>query len=185
LKLKARIVKVSQFGCLAFVVLGLNACQFLSNDQNRDPRAQDLDLREVIQSVLGVDYEDDSDVKTHVYIQNGVVLVTGNVATKEQKSDIAALLSKIVGIKTLHNELVVGEATGIGARVGDGILQNRVRLAFLNHAEIPHGKMQVVVRDNVVYLLGIVTEEERDYTNKIVENLNGVERLVSLLELSQ
>ena len=42
--------------------------------------------------------------------------------------------------------------------------------------------MDIVVRDNVVYLIGRVSSEESTRTVEVVEQISGVEKVVPLLE---
>ena len=166
----------------ASALLILGACSVFFDVDTEDPRLQDNEIREVLTVFIGQQFQENPNVNIRVHVKNQVVLLVGNVESEEHKKIAVGLLEKVPEIRDAHNQLVVGPATGIGARVGDTLLQNRVRLAFLNHKEIPNGVLDIIVRDNHVYLLGKVTEQEATDTVRILTDVVGVENLTGLFE---
>lgn len=169
------------FGTMT-VCLGLTACTLFKEAAEEQAKQNETHLREQVSITLQTEFADQKGVKIHLHVRDHAVLLTGNVVLEEQKNAASRILSGISGLRQTYNELVVGPPTGIRARVDDTIIQNKVRLAFLNHKEIPNGKMDIVVRDNVVYLIGRVSTEESARTVEVVEQISGVERVVALLE---
>lgn len=164
------------------VCLSLTACTLFREAAEEQAKQNETHLREQISTALQTEFADQKGVKIHLHVRDHAVLLTGNVELEEQKNTASTILVGISRLRHTYNELVVGPPTGIRARVDDTIIQNKVRLAFLNHKEIPNGKMDIVVRDNVVYLIGRVSAEESARTVEVVEQISGVEKVVALLE---
>ena len=167
---------------MPLVGMSLTACVFFQEAAEEQAKLDETQLREQVSMVLQTEFAEQKGVKVHPHVRDRAVLLTGNVELEEQKVKATTILGRIGGLSHTYNELVVGPPTGIRARVDDTIIQNKVRLAFLNHKEIPNGKMDIVVRDNVVYLIGRVSAEESTRTVEVVEQISGVEKVVALLE---
>ena len=168
-----------------FILIGcasLMSCSVLQSNESRMVETQRTNfLNEVIQA-LDLEFAQMKGVKIQPHVANQSVVLIGSVEIAEQKARASEIINQLPGVKSLHNELVVGRSMSISTHVGDAILQNRVRLTFLNHKEIPNGKMEVIVRDHKVYLLGRVTQQEATHTINVVEQMSGVREVVPLLE---
>ena len=165
-----------------FVYLSLTACTLFQEAAEEQAKQNETNLREQVSLALHNAFADQRGVKIHPHVRDRAVLLTGNVELMEQRDKASAVLEDISELGHVYNVLAVGPPTGIRARVDDTIIQNKVRLAFLNHKEIPNGKMEIVVRDNVVYLLGRVSPEVSARTVEVVAQISGVETVVALLE---
>lgn len=161
--------------------MALPACTLFQESLEEQAKLNESHVREQVSTMLQKEFID-QDVKIHPHVRNQTVLLTGNVDAEEQKIQATVILANINDIRYVYNELVVGPPTGIRARVDDTIIQNKVRLAFLNHKEIPNGKMEIVVRDNVVYLIGKLSTEVSARTVEVVEHISGVEKVIVLPE---
>ncbi len=116
---------------------------------------------------------------------NGIVLVTGEAATKELRSKIINIVRQIVGVKIIHNELVVAEPSSFISRSEDTYITTRVKSALSKVKNLPGfdaTRVKVITEDNSVYLLGIVHKKEGLVATEIARRENGVKQVVKIFE---
>jgi osmotically-inducible protein OsmY len=106
---------------------------------------------------------------THVNVNtyDGRVLLTGEVETAEIRQAIETNATQTAGVRIVNNDIVVGWPTGAFRRSADGIITT---------------KIIVVTENGVVYLMGRVTQQERQIASGIAANVNGVKRVVTLFD---
>ena len=83
--------------------------------------------------------------------------------------------------KTL-NELAVMDNTPMTARVSDGILASRIRAALIDEKNLIANAFKITVERGVVYVQGRATAKEIALMTDIVSGLNGVTRVVRILD---
>ena len=113
---------------------------------------------------------------------NGIVLVTGEVLTDELRSQVIKVISELPDVKLVHNELVVGNLTSFESRSGDTWITSKVKSQMLSTKELKSTLIKVVTENDVVFLMGIVTEKEAEKAVNVARNVTGVERVVKIFE---
>jgi len=118
---------------------------------------------------------------------NRAILIVGEVPTEEIKNTITDVLSKIEGVKAVHNKLIVGQACKIKQRAKDTITTTNVktRLFLEVNNEVHPLHVKIMTENDTVYLLGIVNEKEADEAIKIAKSSKGVRLIVPLFELDE
>jgi osmotically-inducible protein OsmY len=53
---------------------------------------------------------------------------------------------------------------------------------MLTDANVPSSRIKVVTENGIVYMLGLVTRREGDLATQVVQNVNGVQKIVRLFE---
>ena len=107
---------------------------------------------------------------------NGFVLLTGQVPSEALK----ALATDVVRI---YNELEVGPATGIGTRSHDTWITTQVKSKLLASSDTPGTRVKVVTENSVVYLMGLLNEEEAERVSLVAAEVRSAGRVVQLFEL--
>ena len=113
---------------------------------------------------------------------NGNVLLAGQVASEDIKSQAGNIAERIRHVRHVHNELEVVGAGSTLARVNDSWITTKVktRLAFAGDA--PAGRTKVVTENGIVYLFGLLTKEESEAVVARVQKVYGVQKIVKIIE---
>ena len=114
---------------------------------------------------------------------NGFVLLAGQVPSEALKTLATDVVRKIEDVRRIYNELEVGPATDIGTRSRDTWITTQVKSKLLASSDTPGTRVKVVTENSVVYLMGLLTEEEADRVSLVAAEVSNAERVVQLFEL--
>ncbi len=114
---------------------------------------------------------------------NGVVLITGNVPQNDLRDIAKNTIQKIRKVRIVHNHLNVSPPRASTARFSDMILKRKVKLRYLLEKNVPQGRVEVVVNDGVIFLMGLVTKSEAKEIVKETEKSYGLQKIVKVFEL--
>ena len=123
------------------------------------------------------------DAHLNIVSFNGFVLLAGQVPSKALKALATDVVRKIEDVRRIYNELEVGPATGMGTRSRDTWITTQVKSKLLASSYTPGTRVKVVTEDSVVYLMGLLTEEEADRVSLETAEVSSAERVVQLFEL--
>lgn len=113
---------------------------------------------------------------------NAVVLLTGQVATHELRDQASEVVLDIPHVRQVHNELEVRENLSLLARSSDTWLATKVRTKLLANRDIESGRVRVIVENNAVFLMGLVSRTEADKITDVARHTGGVEKVVRVFE---
>ena len=90
------------------LIIGLTGCVGVRHNQSTDQRVEDSRTAERVREALaaGADYKYDG---VKVIAGNGVVQLSGCVNTSVQRNSAGEVASKVVGVKSIENQLTVKE----------------------------------------------------------------------------
>lgn len=114
---------------------------------------------------------------------NRIVLLTGEVPSTAEQSQLVALANLVPNIREVHNEVIVGPASSLGQRSQDTVLTTKVKSGLIDQRGIKADTIKVVSEQGIVYLMGLVTTEEANIAQQRTATVPGVIRVVSLLEI--
>ena len=128
----------------------------------------------------------DIDKNRHVNVTsyNGIVLLSGEVGSEQQRSLVADTVNGVDKVRTVHNYLQVGEVAGIAARSKDSAITTAIKGRMVATKGIESTRIKVITEAEVVYLMGIIDSEQADLATEIARTTRGVQRVVRLFELS-
>lgn len=135
--------------------------------------------------ILGNLYKTDSRFeKSHVRVAsyNGVVLLVGQVpdaAMIQRATDIA---KRMRGVRNVHSEMQVATPAPLKARSKDAWIRGKIKTIMYATRDFPASRIKVVTESGVVYLMGLVTEQEANETISIIQNIDGIKRIVKIFE---
>ena len=114
---------------------------------------------------------------------NRIVLLVGQVPTQ----DIKNLATRIAtnsnsSIKAVHNELEVSSASSFLARSHDAWLSTKIKTLMLADPTVSGLRTKVITENGVVYLMGLVSQQEADMAVDLVSNSQGVTKVVRAFE---
>lgn len=179
---------------LALVLLTLGGCTTLakatrSEPIELDPGERSLGMRmddSQIETIAAVNISktdkrlDEAPISVDSY--NAVVLLTGQVPSKDLRQLAGETVNAIHTVRQVHNELEVSDSIGFGARSNDTWLGTKVKTKLYASRDVEGGRVKVVAENGSIYLMGLVTRAEADRITDIVRNTGGVERVVRVFE---
>jgi osmotically-inducible protein OsmY len=128
----------------------------------------------------------DSDLGDDVHIDttsmNGIVLLSGEATTAEQRDRVIELVRPIPGIRRVVNEIRVAEPATMASRTNDSWITGKVKAKMLGVQGLESRQVKVVTENAVVYLMGLVTKNEGDLAAEAARAVGGVQRVVKLFE---
>ena len=122
------------------------------------------------------------DVHVNITSFNGVVLLSGEATTAEQRDIVVSLVRSIEGVKRVVSEINVAEPTAFATRVHDSWITGEVKAKMLDTENLKSTRVKVVTENGVVYLMGLVSRAQADLATDVTRHVSGVERVVRMFE---
>ena len=121
-------------------------------------------------------------VHVSVSSYNRSALITGEVPDEKRRAQVEKIVRDIENVHKALNELAVMENSDLKARMADGVLASRIRAALIDEKTLVANAFKVTVERGVVYIQGRATAEETARMTDIVSGLNGVTRVVRIMD---
>ncbi len=120
----------------------------------------------------------------HIVIKsfNQVLLITGQVPTSQDKNTVTSVAEKVRNVKRVHNELEIIPNTSLMTRANDGLLTTKVKARFIGTDDVAAGRIEVLVENGTVYLMGLVTQEEAARAVNAAKKTSGIKKIVKVFE---
>ncbi len=186
---------MSRLVSLLVISLMLSGCgsilaSFESNAIEDDPGERNLSQQIADESVetkaiVNIRAADDRFDQANLVVvaHNGYVLIAGQVASEDLKAKATDVVRKIREVRRIYNELEVASPSSAMTRTSDSWITTKVKSWLLGSSSTPGLRVNVTTENGVVYLLGMVTEEEADRVAAVAADTSGVQRVVRLFEL--
>jgi len=126
----------------------------------------------------------DLDEGSHIVVTsfNGIVLLAGQTPRADLKALAEQAASSVQRVKKVNNELQVIAPSSLLARNNDAWLTTKIKTEMLTDDTIPGSRIKVVTENGIVYLLGLVTQQEATRATNLVQGVSGVQKIVKLFE---
>ncbi|UTW45164.1 BON domain-containing protein [bacterium SCSIO 12696] len=118
----------------------------------------------------------------NVHAHNGIVLLTGEVPSADLRTLAGDTARKFRGVRQVHNELQISGKSSLLARTTDTWLTTKVRSKFILEKNFKGSDVKIITEGNVVYLMGIVSQEQGRKAANIASRTGGVKRVVKVFE---
>ena len=125
----------------------------------------------------------EGDMHTNVTSYNGHVLIVGQVPTELVKIKIGKSIQSLANVKSVTNELTIGPAISISGRAQDTLITSNVKARFFKENKVSPFFVKVVTENKIVYLMGLLTEDEAREAEAIAKNTSQVNKVVKLFEI--
>lgn len=121
---------------------------------------------------------------SHVVVTsyNGIVLLAGQTPRADLKAMAEQAASAVQRVKKVNNELQVMAPSSLLARNNDAWLTTKIKSQMLTDNSIPGSRIKVVTENGIVFLLGLVTQDEANRATSLVQSVSGVQKIVKLFE---
>ncbi len=126
--------------------------------------------------------EDLDDTRIKVVSMDGLVLLAGEVPSQALKTLIEEQALKVSQVRGVYNHMSISARPALLARTNDSLITSRVKARLLGSEDVSGLRIKVVTVNNVVYLMGKVSEEEGKTAGELTANTSGVLRVVKLFE---
>jgi osmotically-inducible protein OsmY len=119
---------------------------------------------------------------THVNVTpyNRVILLTGEAPDEATRAAVEAEVREIANVRGVVNEIQIGPPSSLAGRANDSLITSRVKTRFLDADKFNAVHVKVVTEAGVVYLLGVVTEQEANDAAEIARTTGGVIKVVKM-----
>ena len=126
----------------------------------------------------------DLDKNSHIVVTsfNGIVLLAGQTPRADLKSLAEQTAGQVQRVKKVHNELQVLPPSSLLARNNDAWLTTKIKAQMLTDSNIPGSRIKVVTENGIVYLMGLLTQQEANQATNLVQGVSGVQKIVKLFE---
>lgn len=170
-------------GCVPLMIGGaVGTTAFVTTDR-RSTGSQMAD--NVMES--RINYEITQVVKTGLHLTvtsyNRRVLLTGQVASEQDRITAQKVAQRSLEVKSVVNELKVAEPTSLSQRMSDSTLASKVRSYLVGTKDVSLNQMKVTVEDGTVYLMGLVTAKEAKIAADVASRVAGVRAVVKVFEV--
>ena len=168
-------------GCFpAMVVGGAGAVMSASDRRTTGAQVEDEEIELKVSGRIGERYGD----RVHVDVTsfNRSVLLTGEAPEPGIRADIEKIALGVQNVKSVINEIEIAGIPSAPARANDGYLSAKVKGRFLDADKFNPLHVKVVTEAGVVYLMGIVTEQEAADAVEIARTTGGVRKVVKIFE---
>ena len=113
---------------------------------------------------------------------NGVVLLAGQTPRADLKAQAEQAAASVQRVKKVNNGLQVMAPSSILARNNDAWLTTKIKTQMLTDSAVPSSRIKVITENGIVYLLGLVTQQEANSATAVVQGVSGVQKIVKLFE---
>ncbi|MDD0973099.1 BON domain-containing protein [Pseudomonas fontis] len=126
----------------------------------------------------------DLDQNSHIVVSsfNGIVLLAGQTPRADLKSLAEQAAGQVQRVKKVHNELQVLPPSSLLARNNDAWLTTKIKTQMLTDNTIPGSRIKVITENGIVYMLGLLTQQEAARATGLVQGVSGVQKIVKLFE---
>jgi osmotically-inducible protein OsmY len=122
--------------------------------------------------------------KVNLQVQEGRVLLTGNVRLPEQRVEAVRLAWQAPGVREVINEIEVTDASGLGNTARDTWISTQLRSTLLVDKEISSINYSIETVNQVVYLMGVAqSQAELDRVVGHAKTISYVRRVLSYVLL--
>jgi osmotically-inducible protein OsmY len=169
-------------GCFGLAVTGVGTAALMATD--RRTTGTYIEDESIEWKVFGKLRERYPGAHVNATSYNRRVLLTGEAPSEEVKKKIEEEVRSIENVKEVTNELQVAGASSFASRGSDSLITSNVKARMVNNARVSPTNVKVLTEAGVVYLMGLVTQEEGDAAVEVARNTSGVVRVVKVFEYS-
>jgi osmotically-inducible protein OsmY len=178
----ALLASVLLQGCIEAALVGGAGIAVATVEDRRTTGTQLEDRGIELRAGNRVDDRHGDRVHVNVTSFNRYVLLTGEVTDEQTRADIETIVRGVPNVQGVSNELQVAGRSSTTSRSNDTLITSNVKTRFADANRFNVFHVKVVTEAAVVYLLGIVTEQEAADAVEIARTTSGVRKVVKMFE---
>jgi osmotically-inducible protein OsmY len=168
-------------GCAA-VVVGGGAYAYTALEDRRTAGSQLEDESNEVRAVSRIAEQLGDAVHVNVTSFNRAVLLTGEAPDARARQAVEKIAAGLPNVRSVTNELEIAGVSSLAARTNDSLITSKVKVRFLDAKRFNALHVKVVTESGIVYLMGIVTEQEANDAVEIARTTGGVRKVVKIFE---
>ena len=168
-------------GCELALIGAATAAYSIAEDRRTSgTQVEDETIQVRAQSRVGDRFGD----KVHVNVIsfNRMALITGEAPDESMRSEIGRIVLGVPNVKSISNEVQLAAPTPRASRINDEIITTKIKGRLIDNERLSVAHIKVVTEAGVVFLLGLVTEQEAAQAVEIARTTGGVLKVVKLFE---
>ncbi|HXK55805.1 MAG TPA: BON domain-containing protein [Gammaproteobacteria bacterium] len=172
-------------GCGAMLVGGAATGAAVIHDRRSAGAVlDDKNLQFKIHAAVSSDAELSKHTNLSVTSYNYAVLLTGQAENSDYRERLVEVARNTPLVKRVIDQIEIGASSSLSQEAHDAYLTAKVKLELLNISlpSFDPTRVKVVTELNVVYLMGLVTQEEAAAVVEKARYIKGVERVVKIFE---
>lgn len=117
---------------------------------------------------------------------NRLVLLTGQCRDEAAAKAYAERVSMVPKVRQVVDEITIGPFASLHRQSQDTLITSRAKLSLI-HVDLKGfdpTRVTVITESGIVYLMGLVTEEEAEAVVQQVRNVSGVVKVVKIFEIT-
>lgn len=180
------LIVLSQLtGCVSAVAVGAAGTAAVSTSDRRslgtqiDDKTTSARVSTAINKIA--DIEELADISVNVY--NGQVLLTGQSSTQSLIDLAAQAAESVQHVLKVHNQVRLGQPIATSSTVNDIWLGTKIRALMSTNENVPMLKLDLIVEDSEVFIMGQLTKSEATAAVELVRNVDGVTKVIRVMEL--
>lgn len=142
-------------------------------DQNAEKRAQDK-------------INNDPDLAAHSHISvavfNHVALMVGQAQNSDLNQRAYDYVSHTASINRVYNQVKISGSTSMIERSNDSWLTSKVKSALVAQKGVPSDAIKVITENGIVYLMGIVSQDQGELSANTARRVDGVREVVKVFQ---
>lgn len=168
-------------GCIELMAVGTGVA--LATVEDRRSTGTQLE-DQGIELRAGNRIDDRHGERVHVNVTsfNRHVLLTGEVPDEATRADIEAIVRGVPNVTGVSNDLQIAGRSSTTSRSNDTLITAKVKTRLVDSNRFNPFHVKVVTEAAVVYLLGLVTEQEAADAVEIARTTAGVRKVVKMFE---
>jgi osmotically-inducible protein OsmY len=170
-------------GCAELIVVGSATAAVAAHDRRTVGSFVDDEGIEW-KAVAAINADDKLYKEVHINVtsMNGVVLLTGEAPTAEQRDGVLTAVRSVPAVRRIVNEIRITPPTTLGSRSNDAWITGKVKSKLVGTEGLDSTRVKVVTENAIVYLLGLVNKKEGELATEAARQVAGVQRVVKLFE---
>jgi osmotically-inducible protein OsmY len=114
---------------------------------------------------------------------NRQALITGQVASAQDKQLVEKLVGGVENVRAVVNEVVIAGNSTFTQRSSDSLVTGRVKAALVDAKDLFANSFKIRTENGATYIMGRVTQREANRATEVITATPGVQRLVRVLEI--
>ena len=169
-------------GCVEMAIIGGAGVAVATAEDRRTTATQLEDRGIALRAANRIDDRYGDRVHVNVTVFNRHVLLTGEVGDENTRADVEAIARSVPNVAGVVNDVQVAGVSSTTSRSNDTLITSSVKTRLADNDKVNMFHVKVVTEAAVVYLLGVVTEQEAAAAVEIARTTSGVRKVVKVFE---
>ena len=113
---------------------------------------------------------------------NHVVLLVGQTPVASLRVVAENIARGAPNVRRVYDEVTVDAPLSFAQRSKDTFITTQARSNMLRERDLESGSIRIVTENGIVYLMGIVTQEQANIAVNVARHVNGVTKVVKVFQ---